>query len=212
MLTLYLHHSQQALLEELKKVFPDLEEAARSVYPNYTTYHAYLAEQAQGLRQRGWLMGHSVLFVDTERMRERRVRAFMRHAALGPEEDAPLAFSFARVGNDPDFHRVIVQARQHQATLYLSAGWTGREHLPIHLWVGAIYVVQENNALVAHCFDASGRLDHEIYRLPTAEGMTRWLLDRRYLQIYCLTPVPGVEGLYLRVREDGLPEMLRMDE
>lgn len=212
MLTVYLHRSQEALLEEIKKVLPDLEEAARSVYPNYTTYHAYLSEQDQGRRQRGWLMAHSVLFIDTERVRERRARAFMRQATLGPEEDAPLAFSFARAENDPDFHSVTVRSRHHQATLYLSAGWTGREHTPFHLWIGAIYVVQENNALAAYCFDAAGCLDHEIYRLPTAEEMTRWLLDRRYLQIYCLTPRPGVEGLYLRVREDGLPEMLRMDE
>lgn len=212
MLTIYLHCSQEALLADLKEMFPDLEVAARSAYPNYTTYHAYLSGQDQGRRQKGWLMAHSVLFLDTERVRERRVRAFLRHATLGPEEDVPLAIAFARVENDPDFHCVIASSRQHQATLYLSAGWTGREHAPLHLWIGAIYVVQENDALVVYCFDASGRLDHEIYRLPSADEMTRWLLDRRYLQIYCLTPTPGVEGLYLRVREDGLPEMLRMDE
>lgn len=212
MLNIYLHRSQETLLEEIKEVFPDLEKAARSAYPNYTTYHAYLSEQDQGRRQRDWLAAHSVLFIDTERVRERRARAFMRHATLGPEEETPLALSFARVENDPDFHRVTVSSRQRQATLYLLAGWTGREHAPFHLWVGAVYVVRENNDLVVYCFDATGRLDHEIYRLPTAEEMTRWLLDRRYLQIYCLTSTPGVEGLYLRVREDGLPEMLRMDE
>ncbi len=212
MLTIYLHRSQEALLAELKEVFPDLEAAARSVYPDYTTYHAYASEQDQGRRQKGWLLDHNVLFIDTERVRERRVRAFLRRATLGPEEDAPLAIAFARVENDPDFHRVTFSSRQHQATLYLSAGWTGREYTPLHLWIGAIYVVQEQDALVVYCFGAGGRLDHEIYRLSTADEMTRWLLESRYLQIYCLTSTPGVEGLYLRVREDGLPEMLRMDE
>jgi hypothetical protein len=210
-LTIYLHRSQEALLEELRGMFPDLEAAAHSAYPCYTTYHAYLSEEDQGRRQKGWLTAHYVLFVDTERVRERRARVFVRHASLAPEEDAPLALSFARVENDPDFHRMTISSRQHQATLYLSAAWTGREHTPFHLWLGAIYVVQEKEALVVYCFDAAGRMDHEIYRLPTVEEMTRWLLERRYLQIYALTPTPGVEGLYLRLHEDGLPEMLRVD-
>lgn len=212
MLTIYLHSSQEALLDELREVCPDLEPAARSVYLNYTTYHSYLSEEDQGRAQKRWLSSHRVLFVDTERVRERRARAFLRDATLTLENEAAHSFSFARVDNDPDYHRVALSTHQQEAAFYLLPGWTGRERAPFHLWVGAVYVSRLEENFVVYSFTPNGCLDHEIARLPTEEALTNWLLDRRYLQVYCLSPTPDLCGFYLYLRDDGLPEMLRMDE
>lgn len=211
-LTIYLHRSQEALLDELKEVCPDLEPSDRSAYPNFTTYHSYLNEEDYGRLQKSWLSSHQIPFIDTERVRERRTRAFLRDTALEPEHGAPLSFSFARVENDPDFHHVTLCTRQQETAFYLLPGWTGRERAPFHLWVGAIYVTRQESELVVYGFTASGCLDREITRLPTTESLTNWLLERRYLQIYSLSIEPDPCGFYLYLREDGLPEMLRMDE
>lgn len=212
MLTIYLHRSQEGLLDELKEVCPDLEPSQRSLYPDHTTYHSYLNDEDYGRLQKGWLSSHQILFVDTERLRERRTRAFLRNTALAPEHGAPLSLSFARVEDDPDFHQVTLCTRRQETTFYLLPGWTGRENTPFHLWVGAVYVFRQKGELVVYGFTPGGCLDHEIARLSTTEELINWLLARRYLQIYSLSTTPDPCGLYLYLREDGLPETLRMDE
>ncbi len=213
MLTIYLHTSQQGLLEQIRHICPGLEAARQSVYPGYKTYHAYLAERKEEvLRQKGWLVAHQVLFLDTEEMRERRARAFMQRAALSPEQSCALSVSFKRVGNDPACHSLCVRSGEREATLYLLPGWSGRQRVPFHLWVGAIYVARQPDALTVHCFKTNGCLGHEIWRQRTDEEMTRWLLEKRYVQIYCFSCQPDVCGLYCRIHDDGVPEMLRVDE
>lgn len=137
MLIIYLHCSQERLLDALKDVCPDLTPAPKSLYPGYRTYHAALADGEAGLVQKAWLVRQHVLYTDTEAMRERRARVFMRHALLEPDEERALSFSFTRVEEHPGCHRVRIRSHTREATLYLRANWTGREQVSFAFWVGA---------------------------------------------------------------------------
>jgi hypothetical protein len=211
MLIIYLHCSQQPLLDEITHVCPDLTPARKSLYPGYRTYHAALAEGEAGLIQKVWLTSKSVLYVDTEAVRARRARVFVRHALLRPDEDRALSFSFARVADHPGYHRLRVRSRTCEATLYLRENWTGREQVPFAFWVGAIWVCRQPSGLVAYALNERGLLDRIIHCLPTEEEMTCWLLSQRYIHLYCFSHTPDICGLYCRIHDDGIPEIARVE-
>lgn len=212
MLTIYLHNSQQALLTELRKVWPDLCLAPRSAYPGYATYRVPLADGNEGLVQKSWLLEHRVLYMDIEALRERRARAFMRNALLDPHEYHALSFSFARVRSyDPQRHRIRVRSHEHEATLYLSEEWTGRERAPFGTWVAPLWVCRQENNLLAYSMNERGLLSYVVRCFPSEEEMLSWLLESRYLQIYCFSFTPQICGLYCRIHDDGIPDIARVD-
>lgn len=205
MLTIYLHRSQANLLTELAALFPDLEET-HSFYPNHRVYHAYLSEGSKQA-QKDWLYSHLVLFVDSERIRERRARVFFEEITLTKDGCAPDIFSFERVDNDPDYHRVLFRAKHEEIVFYLLAGWTGRERVSYSNWSGGLYVHQESDRWLIHVLNDHGCLGHEVYRASTPQEIEYWLLCRRYLQVYCLSSEPNVCGLYRCLREAAGADM-----
>lgn len=214
MLVIYLHHSQVGLLEVLREVCPDLSLAPRSLYPGYVTYRAALAEGKAGLGQTACLRRLHILYLDTEALRERRARAFLRYAALDPQETRALSFSFARVeANDPDRHAVRVRSREskREATLYLRENWTGREQAPFASWVGALWVYREENRLMAYSMNERGLPERLLSCQFSEHAMDAWLLENRYLRLYRLSHTPDPCGLYCRIHEDGLPDVTRAD-
>jgi hypothetical protein len=212
MLVIYLHHSQVGLLEVLREVCPDLALAPRSLYPGYVTYRAALAEGKAGLGQTACLRKLHILYLDTEAMRERRARAFMRYAALEPDGERALSFSFARVqADDPRCHRVRVRSRESEATLYLRENWTGREQAPFASWVGALWVYREEDRLMAYSMNERGLPERLLSCQFSEHAMDAWLLENRYLRLYRLSHTPDPCGLYCRIHEDGLPDVTRAD-
>ena len=212
MLTIYLHRSQQGLLDELEERCPDLL-PARSLYPNHTTYRCALDERELGRRQKIWLAEHHVLFVDSERVRERRARAFLHNVALDAGGQEPHYVTFRRVDHDPACHFVQARSREQEGiALYLLADWTGREPVGYARRIDGLWVCRDEGALLAYCLNERGCPAHVIQSARTPAELEAWLLEQRFLQVLCSEPEPGVCGFYLFVREEGIPEMLGVEE
>jgi hypothetical protein len=214
MLTIYLHRSQQTLLPTIKERWPDLA-LARSLYPNFATYRIGLAPtRDECLAQKTWLVEHHVLYMDREALRLRRIRAVFQHTLLEPEEQRSPSVSFTRVErDDPSRHRVRLRSRHSDqaVTLYLDPDWSGHERAPFDTWVGPLWVCRGGEHLHVYCVNERGLLSHIVRCFSTEEELLCWLLEQRYLHLYCFSFTADICGLYCRIHDDGLPDLARVD-
>ncbi len=205
MLTIYLHSSQTAIIEELREHFPDLTEA-RAIYPGYAIYHTYPIDGPEGQEQCRWLRTMQILFIDTEIIRERRTRAFFQGVEL---DDKPLrGLNIQRIDNDPDEHRVTLRGREREIHLRLPLDWIGKEIRPYHPWLNWLYICQEEEWYIVFPVNAMGCLGATIHQAQTASELEVWLLEQRFLQFCCFTYNPSVCGLYMHLSEHTLLDLL----